>query len=32
MEARDLGLIFGIISIVCTVIGYGGEFILYLIG
>lgn len=32
MTAEDWAIIFALISVVCTVVGYGGEFVLYLIG
>lgn len=32
MNASDLALIFGLFSVACTVIGYGGEFLMHLFG
>jgi hypothetical protein len=32
MTSGDLATVFAVISAVCTVIGYGGEFVLWLVG
>jgi hypothetical protein len=29
--AKDLALIFAVISVACTIVGYGGEFILWVL-